>query len=250
MVSKGKGWETGETATKKNGLMDQSGLCLAELMIGMVAALVVLAACFDILAMSQKSVGTNSRRIAQQQDLRLGLEVLEQELRLATTDSLIAIGRDTIEFLANIHARSTALTALVVPGQSSLPVIDGRGWERGKLVKLCKGGVCETRRLARDGQRTQLTLESPVGTNYPAGSSVEMQNHVSYYTRTGEAVRLMRMVDGGAGVLIADLKAVRFSYRDRRGRETNDPLRVTCVLVEIEPAFSRFREHREVAFRS
>ncbi|MCP9438729.1 MAG: hypothetical protein NNA20_04745 [Nitrospira sp.] len=229
----------------------QSGLCLTEVMIGMAAALVVLAACLEVLYLGQKAVWTNTRRIADQQDLRLGLEVFEQEVRLATTPALLTIQESIIEFFANIHGKRTTITAAVSRGQSVLPVVDGIGWERGKFVKLCQAGVCETRRLARDGQRNQLTVENPVDTDYPAGASVEMHNRVTYYTRvSGETVRLMRMVDGGAGVLIGDLKAVRFSYWDRRGRRTNDPSAVTRVLVEIEPSYSWRIERRAVALRS
>lgn len=238
------------TVIMKSHLSNPNGLCLTELMIGMAAALLVLAACLEVLYLGQKAVGAGSQKIAQQQDRRLGLEVFEQEVRLATRESLLVIGRDTVEFWANIHARHTNITASVEQGQTALPVLDGRNWERGKFVKLCGEQRCETHRLARDGQRNQLLLESPVRISYPVGASVEMQNRVSYYTRAGGSVRLMRMVDGGAGALIADLKAVRFFYRDQRGLATNDPSAVARVMIEIEPADSSRVERRTVALRS
>lgn len=234
----------------RNRLSDPSGLCLTELMIGMAAALLILAASLEVLYLGQKAVGAGSRKIAQQQDRRLGLEVFEQEVRLATPESLLVIGRDTVEFSANVHARHTNITAPVEQGQTALPVLDGRNWERGKFVKLCAERRCETHRLARDGQRSQLFLESPVSGSYSIGASVEMRNRVTYYTRTGGPIRLMRMVDGGAGALIADLKAVRFFYRDQRGLATNDPSAVARVIIEIEPADSSRVERRTVALRS
>ncbi|MCP9471843.1 MAG: hypothetical protein NNA30_03825 [Nitrospira sp.] len=234
----------------RSRLSDACGLCLTELMIGMAAALLVLAACLEVLYLGQQAVGAGSRKIAQQQDRRLGLEVFEREVRLATPESLLVIGRDTVEFSANIHAWHTNMTAPVEQGQTALPVLDGRDWERGKFVKLCGEQRCEIRRLARDGQRSQLFLESPVSGSYPIGASVEMWNRVTYYTRAGGPVRLMRMVDGGAGVLIADLKAVRFSYRDRKGLATNDPSAVARVMIEIEPADAARVERRTVALRS
>jgi hypothetical protein len=219
-------------------------------MIGMAIAFVVFAASLELFTLGHRAVGANNHRIAQQQDLRLGLEVFEQEVRLATAETILAIREDAVEFLANIHGNWTTTTAVITPGQSVLPVVEGRGWERGKLVRLCKPRVCETHRLLSDGRRNQLTLERAVETEFPAGSSLEMHNRVIYYKRAGESARLMRMVDGGAGVLIADLKAVRFSYWDRKGRRTNSPSHVARMVLEIEPSYSGRSEQREVALRS
>ncbi|MCP9451106.1 MAG: hypothetical protein NNA23_00310 [Nitrospira sp.] len=223
---------------------------MIELVIGMAIALMIFAASLELFILGQRAVDANNRRIAQQQDLRVGLEVFEQEVRLTTAETILAIREDAVEFLGNIHGNWTNTTAAITPGQSVLPVVEGRGWERGKLVKLCKPRVCETHRLSSDGRRNQLTLERAVETEFPAGSSVETHNRVIYYTRVGESLRLMRMVDGGAGVLIADLKAVRFSYRDRKGRRTDNPSHVARVVLEIEPSYSWRSEFREVALRS
>lgn len=229
---------------------NENGLCLAEFVIGMAIALVIFAAALALFSLGQRTVGANTQRIAQQQDLRLGLEVFEQEMRVTTAESILAMQEDAVEFLANIHGNWTNTTAAITPGQAVVSVADGRGWERGKLVRLCKQQLCETHRLLSDGQRNQLTLERAVETEFPAGSSVEMRNRVTYYTRVRESVHLMRMVDGGAGVLIADLKAVRFSYWDRKGRRTHNPSRVARVVLEIEPPYSWRSEYREVALRS
>ncbi|MCP9455977.1 MAG: hypothetical protein NNA18_07725 [Nitrospira sp.] len=223
---------------------------MTEFIIGMAIALVVCAASLELFALGHRAVEANTQRIAQQQDLRLGLEVFEQEMRLSAAETILAIREDAVEFLANIHGNWTNTTAAITPGQSVLPVVEGRGWERGKLVKLCKPLVCETHRLLNDGRRNQLILERAVETEFPAGSSVEMHNHVIYYTRAGDSILLMRMVDGGAGVLVADLKAVRFSYWDRKGRRTNSPSQVARVVLEIEPSYSWRSEFRDVALRS
>jgi hypothetical protein len=75
---------------------------------------------------------------------------------------------------------------------------------------------------------------------------------VVYYTKRAEkgTLRLMRMVDGGANVLIGELKDVRFSYRDERGGLTHLPSQVKRVVVEIESSHSAHRIVREVSLRS
>lgn len=107
-------------------------------------------------------------------------------------------------------------------------------------------------RLSRAGQRYQLALAEPVGLAFPAGASVEVRNRVIYYTKRDEkgAMKLMRMVDGGANVLIGELGNARFSYRDERGRTTSLPSQVKRVVVEIEPSFSAHKVVREVSLRS
>src|SRR5262245_18213995 len=66
----------------------EAGTSLIELMFAVAAGLVVIGATLHALSYFQKQFMKQQRGVAQQQDLRLGLEVLEQELRLAGSDSL------------------------------------------------------------------------------------------------------------------------------------------------------------------
>jgi hypothetical protein len=245
-------------AARSNGVSEMSrignirGVCLAELVVGTAVGIIVLAASLEVLHVAQSAVGGKQRSMAQRQDLRLGLEVFEQDVRLATAESFVSATRDTVEFSANINAQHTTTTAIVLPGQSVLPVLDGSGWGKGKTVVLCGQTVCERHRLSRAGRRSRLTLAGPVVATFSAGASVEVSNRVVYYIKEGEggAINLMRMVDGGANVLIGELKTVLFSYRDKRGRVASNQSEVARVLIEIEPKYSRQREKRGVALRS
>lgn len=231
---------------------NMQGVCLAELVIGMATALLVLAAVLEVLQIAQSAIGGKQRTIAQQQDLRLGLEVFEQEVRLATAEAFISATRDKVAFLANLHGQHTNTIATVLPGQSVLPVLNGSGWSQGKTVTICGRLLCEMHRLSRAGQQDQLTLEDSVGSMFPAGASVDLRNRVSYYTKEDEkgALSLMRMVDGGANVLISELDAVHFSYRDKNGRVAGQPSEVMQVLIEIQPRNRLPQEKRQVALRS
>ena len=228
------------------------GVCLVELVIGMAMAILALGAMFGVLHFVQSTVGGQYQTMDQQQDLRLGLEVFEQEVRLATADSFVSANQHDLEFFANVHALRTNTTAAVLPGQSVLPVIDGSGWGNGKMVEICGPLVCETHRLSRAGQRNVLTLDDQVRKSFSTGASVALNNQVRYYTKEDEkgTMSLMRMVDGGANVLIAEVETVMFSYRDKKGRMTNLPSDVARVLVEIQARYKWTREARSVALRS
>lgn len=228
------------------------GVCLIELMVSLATGAIVLAAALNTFNVVQTRAATQYRGLAHQQELRLGLEVFEQEVRLAMADSIVTAAPDEFLFLANVNAQRTATASDVVPGQSVLAVQDGSGWGEGKTVTVCGHQVCEVHRLSRAGQRYQLALAEPVESAFPAGASVEVRNRVVYYTKRDEkgALRLMRMVDGGANVLIGDLGNARFYYRDERGRATSLPSHVKRVVVEIELSGSVRRIVREVSLRS
>jgi hypothetical protein len=106
--------------------------------------------------------------------------------------------------------------------------------------------------LGSQGQRSQLLLNDPVGGAYPAGASVEVRNRVTDYTRVddGDRTQLMRQIDGGAGVLIGDLQAVRLSYWDEWGRAGAGIGRIIRVAVELMPVVGGLKVVRDVTVRS
>ena len=234
------------------GLSGMSGVCLTELLVGLAAGVIVLASAWETLTIVHHHVVKQQHDLAHQQDLRLGLEVFEQEVRLAAADSIVTAQPDEFLFLANINVQHTTTTSAVVQGQLVLAVQDGSGWGQGKTIAVCGPHACEQHRLARPGQRASLTLTEPIESAFPSGASIEVKNRVSYYIRHDEdgLLRLMRMVDGGASTLVAELRNARFAYRDNRGRTTTVPSHVRRVVVEIES--SRFVQTvvREVGLRS
>ena len=229
-----------------------SGVCLTEVMIGLAAGMIVLAATLGTFNTLHQHVIDRQRVLAYQQDLRLGLEVFEQDVRLAHGESIAAATPDEFQFSANLNAQWTSTTGIVMPGQTVLAVQDGTGWGAGKTVLLCAPHVCETHRLARTGQRGQLVLVEPVGAMFPIGASIEVKNRVRYYSRRDESgtVRLMRMVDGGASTLFGGIGDISLSYRDSSGLVTSVASQVKRVVVEIRSERLIHRAVREVSLRS
>lgn len=231
---------------------DKRGVCLTELMVSLTAGAIVLAAALNALNVAQAHVNKQQHNMRHQQDLRLGLEVFEQEVRLAVADSIVSATPEEFRFHANISAHRTVTTGPVVPGQSVITVQDGSGWSEGKTVIICGQQACEAHRLSRSGQRYQLTLTEPVASSFPTGASVEVNNRVVYYTKREEngTAKLMRMVDGGANTLIGDLEDLHFSYWDEHGHITRQPSLVKRVVLEIKSNHSLHRMMREVSLRS
>jgi hypothetical protein len=233
-------------------VQSESGTSLLELMGAMAAGLVVLGATLQSLSFFQRQFSHQQEQIARQQDLRLGLELLEQELRLAGFASLTTAKSDEVEFTANIHGLETIVTESATMGQTTLAVDDARGWPERKITRVCWNDQCDQFTLARTGQRNLLTLTEPIPRMIPAGAAATVSNRVRYYTRPDDrgVPRLLRQIDGGASVLVGDLEAVRFSYWDERGHVAAEPGLVRRIVVEVWlPRFAA-RAIREISLRT
>jgi hypothetical protein len=182
------------------------------------------------------------REVAQQQDLRLGLEVLEQELRLAGSGSLTTATSASVEFSANLQGFSTMVTATAEVGQTALSVEDGRGWDDRKTIVACWAEHCETLALARDGQRHLLTIRQPLTRAIPSGAFISLLNLVRYYSRRDD--------QGVLSVLVGDIKEARFSYWNENGQVATRPAFIRLVVVEVMMADRQFRAIRAISLRT
>jgi type II secretory pathway component PulJ len=221
-------------------IMNSGGACLAEVMIAMAAGLVVLAATLQSLDHFERRLSKQHVAAARAQDLRIGLKVLEDEVRAAGTASpptgapLTVAGRQEIEFEANLGGLVTTLTNSVSSVQQDLPVISGTGWSKGKRILVCDRERCAEGRLARDGHKALLSVTAPLEHDFAAGSEVRVVNRVRYYVKTERdgTARVMRAVDGGANPLIGEITRFQLNYLDRDGAPTTDPFRVARLRVE------------------
>jgi hypothetical protein len=216
------------------------GVCLAEVMIALAAGAVVLAATLQSLDHFQHRLSRQHAGAARTQDLRIGLRILDEEVRLAGTASspsespVVVAGEQEISFTANLGGLATTLAEPVSSLQQDLPVTDGTDWAKGKRVLVCDRDRCAESRLARDGRARTLSVTNPLGRDFAAGSEVRVANQVRYYLKTDRkgATSVMREVDGGASTLIGEVKQFRLRYLDRDGARTVDPSRVALVQIE------------------
>ncbi len=225
-----------------------AGVSLVELLIGLAAGSLVMAATMQTLVHLEHRFGAQQDTMAQHQELRIGLSVLESELRLAgsgaapTAAAVTKSTADEVEFLANLAGAVTVLTSAASAGETTLAVRSGLGWPKGKRVLICDQTRCEEGRLSRDGKTSQLALATPLASALPAGAVVSLSNTVRYYVKPDGAgsSQLMRQVDGGAGSLIGNVSHFRLKYLTATGQPTADPRRVSRIAVDL--AVGRDRE--------
>ena len=231
---------------------------MTEALVALTAGLAVLSAAFEGLRHFQQRLMVQQQRIAAMQDARLGLQVMETELRLAGTGApsatppLVKAAEDEVEFQANLSGLVTALTEAASIGQVDLAVQSGTGWPKGKRIVLCAGDQCAEHRLARDGRSQGLTVTTPLSRAFAAGSMVTVTNQVRYYLREDDKgnIGLMRMVDGGANTLIGGIGLFRMSYYDRQGRPSRDQRAVTRMKIEFGLKDLKWKTTREIGIKS
>jgi len=164
--------EDGKSQQRASRLRLMSGVCLTELMIGLAAGTIVLAATLGTFNTIHHHVIDRQRVLAYQQDLRLGLEVFEQEARLAGAETITAAMPDEFQFSANLNAQRTSTTGAVAPGQTVLTVQDGSDWGSGKrcsfaarsyakrTTSLVRGSAISSFWLSRSGRCFQSAHRS------------------------------------------------------------------------------------------
>jgi len=232
-------------------LKSEAGWSLIEVVVTTVAGAIILGATLQSITSFQRQFNAQQVAVSHQQDLRLALELLEQELRLATPDSLSTIQPEELEFGANIHGYQTTVKAAAGAGQSLLAVEDGRGWPGKKTILICWQEICEGGILARDGQASLLTLAQPLVQAVPRGASVSVSNRVRYYSKADEqgVRRLMRQIDGGAAVLVGAIEQVRFSYWDELGQRAFQSIQVRRIVVEVRSTKQSSAVSKDISLR-
>lgn len=230
----------------------QTGTSLLELTVALAAGFVILASAIQALSSLQRQFTNQQVSLAQQQDVRLSLELLGQELHLAGPESLFVMKQDEVEFGANVNGVLTTVNAPVPLRQTAIPVEDGRDWPERKTILVYWDDHCELMTLARNGQRSLLTVTEPIPTAIPAGALVSIRNRVRYYSRRDENgnLRLLRQVDGGASVLVGDIQEMRLSYWNEQGRREAQASLVRRIVVELVLSGRSTRAVREISLRT
>lgn len=236
--------------------LNTSGVSLIELLIALAISSVAISAAIQTSAAYGSRLSSQHATMTANQELRLGLDVLCSELRLAgggllSGDTVFSkMEVDEVEFFANLSGSSTILTQIVEVGRQDLPVEDGADWPKGKQLLLCTAAHCVWNRLAADGRKQTLTLMTPTLEQYQPKTAIFLLNRVRYYLKRAEGThRLMREVDGVASTLLSDLSGMQLQYFTKSGGIANDARDVVRVRVTIQGARQGMNLSRDIAIR-
>lgn len=235
-----------------------AGVSLIELLVALTISSVGISAAIHMFSGYGTRFASQHSTMVSNQELRLGLDVLCSELRLAGGGLLggdspfLKAESDEIEFFANLSGSATTLIQLAEVGRQELAVEDGADWPKGKSLLVCTATHCAWNRLAGDGRKQSLRLSTPTAEQFPMRSAVFLLNRVRYYLKRQDdgALRLMREVDGGASTLLADVGRFDLHYLNRAGKVTADSREVVRVRVTIQLGRQGSMLMRDIAIRT
>jgi prepilin-type N-terminal cleavage/methylation domain-containing protein len=235
-----------------------AGVSLIELLIALSISSVAISASIQMFSGYGARFVSQHSAMVSNQELRLGLDVLCSEIRLAGggllggESAFLKAEPGEVEFFANLSGSATTLTQVAEIGRQELPVEDGAEWLKGKQVLLCTAAHCAWNRLAADGRKQELLLTTSTAEQFPARSAVFLINRVRYYLKRQDdgAMRLMREVDGGASTLLADVGRFQMQYLNKDGNTTTDSREVVRVRVTIQAGRQGLILMRDISIRT
>ncbi|MBS0171710.1 MAG: prepilin-type N-terminal cleavage/methylation domain-containing protein [Nitrospira sp.] len=246
------------TRRAPDGRLGLAGVSLIELLIALAISSVGISAAIQAFAAYGLRLGQQHVAMIENQELRLGMDVLCSELRLAASGFLggeapfLKADDDEAEFFANLSGLTTNLTQSADAGRQDLSVEDGADWPKGKQIVMCTATHCAWNRLAADGRKNTLALAMLPTEPFQARTAVFLLNRVRYYVKPqgNGLLRLMRDVDGGASTVLSDVRRFHLRYFNRLGSVTEDVREMVRVQVTIEVGMQGARLTREIAIRT
>lgn len=257
MMNATKDWPSASVRKRAEKRLGSAGVSLIELLMALAISSVGIAAAIQAFAAYGARLSHQQVAMIGNQELRLGMDVLCSELRLAAGGVLggeapfLKANANEAEFFANLGSAATTLTQSANPGLQDLMVEDGTDWPRGKQIVLCSATHCAWNQLASDGRKHALTLVTPPTEQFQIHSAVFLLNRVHYYVKPqGDGMlRVMREVDGGVSTLLGDVRHFQLRYFNRDGEVTEDTREIVRVQVTMGVGAQGLVLSRDIAIR-
>jgi len=220
----------------------ERGFSLVEAMVSATLGAIILGSALDMFVTQHTYYQGQRAKAELQQDLRGGVRLLENELRLAGAGALTGqapvsvMAASEVVFQANVNAVRGSLVDAAASGAAQVVIRPGSGWVKGKTVVLCGPAGCEEQVLAQNGTSGKLSLAGALTRAYPAGSRVEVMNRVRYYLSRSDPknTKVMREVDRGANPLIEHVESFSLTYLTDHDEPAMTGEDVRLVTVRLE----------------
>jgi len=152
---------------------------------------------------------------------------------------------DEVEFRTNLRNIRAAFSADSPAGETILSIKGGgKSFEENDVIIICNNSnydTCEEHILLKDGSSNSLTITGGLGTTFPAGSTVNVVNTISYrYNKTKR--ELQRKIDRGNWEAVAENMAedgVSISYWDKDNQAPLVPADIEGIGITLTVETSR-----------
>src|SRR3972149_11495727 len=219
------------------------GYSLIELLVAMFISLLVTLSVTKYFVAEHHIYSVQEARAEMVQTIRGAMNMLSYELVLTGYGIPPYMGRinkfsgKEIEVMANFRDVRATLSVDTVEGETKLDIKEGNGrsFDQKDTIIICNNSnyeKCEKHILSEDGKTDYMKTEGGMSQAFPAGSTVNLINTISYrYNSTRKEVQ--RKIDRGNWESVAENIAADgflLSYRDKNN---NAPL-LSSDIHEID----------------
>ena len=237
------------------GGIDQEGYTLIELLIALAMMGLIMAGVATAYSVGSATYLTGSNQAQVQQDTRVALMMLEEDLRLigygyptATTLPKITNVTSTstnvsITFWADLAGGSTVLAADVAAGATTLTVPSPTNIVTGDIIYLVNGAQWERRpvnAVTAGTPNTAITVGAATAQYqncpclFPRGVQVGRPKLIVHAWNQGAGAITRDIGDGnGAQTLVTGVQAFALTYLDANGNTTTTPANIRQVMINM-----------------
>jgi len=198
----------------KPNTFEQAGFTLIELMVGMAVGVIVVAAAFTILTTSNKSLSANEQTVDMQQNLRVAMELLTRDLKLAGFGNPgVAVGNCSYPIVPS-DQNATGVDSGPDSVQVLVPATRSTGSNRWTLSAATPAGVA------------QITLQAGAVADMVSSGLVVNQSYISI---GGSATALVTGFSPSAGTINVSIPAPVWFQQE-------DPVYLLqCIRYQVVP---------------
>lgn len=231
--------------TRPRGLRSTRGFTLLELLIASAIFAVIFIGLYTAFETSQRTYAAGVTQTGAQQNARVALEIMAQDLRSAgygyptpTLNKLTNVATTTLTFWADLTNASTVLSANVNAGANTFFVTNASRISQGDIVYLINGAQWQALTVtAVNTGATPNTITVATGpTNaYPQGSQVGRPRAIAYSWNAGNCNTgtICKNDGGGWQPFVDGVQGFQLQYFDAAGQPTVNLANIRQIRIII-----------------
>jgi prepilin-type N-terminal cleavage/methylation domain-containing protein len=224
----------------------KKGLTLVELLLALALSSILIAALYRVLISQHKTYGIQEQVADMQQNLRIALDQMTREIRMAGYGgNILAIFGDINGFTDIITPADNSITIILADqvgvlkqtttkGLNQLKVTNASIFNTDKKKYLCLNGL--NNYLIRSILTDTITLTSSLSEDHVINEPVCLVKAITYALGLSggkPALRRNENTGGGAQPVAENVESLQFAYFDKNGNVTLNPPDIRMVKVTV-----------------
>lgn len=222
----------------------QDGFSLVEMLVGLVAAGLVLAGTYTLWTTHQHEGYRIEKKIDLRNQIALSSKKIQRSITLAgiglngaaNLGKEDAVGSDTLIIYTNMGEASSGLSSDYSHAVTAIQVANPSAFTGAGYIALRSGASGEIRRIASQSGST-LYLDSPFDVDHPMATTVAYPATRERYYTDQTANHLMKQSGGSAVSVASDIRNFQVSFKNKNGVSTETPAEVRTVQYSFTGVF-------------